>query len=121
VTEQQELGLRAEDAAATYFLQAGHAIVGRNVRVGRLEIDLVVREGPVIAVVEVRMRGAGAWVKPLASVDAKKRLRVRRAGERLWQVRFKNDPTLERMRFDVVSVRFDDVGRAELEHVRAAF
>ena len=63
-----------------------------NLRVGRLELDVVAREGPVIAVVEVRTRGPGAWVRALDSVDAKKRARVRRAGERLWRERFARDP-----------------------------
>jgi putative endonuclease len=117
---RRELGIRAEEAAARYFLDAGHAVIGRNVRVGRLEIDLVVREESVVAIVEVRLRGPGAWVKPLASVDPKKQLRVRRAGERLWQTRFKKDRTLERMRFDIVAVRFNDE-RTEIEHVKAAF
>jgi len=82
-----------------------------------------VRDGPVIAVVEVRARGSGAWIGPLASVDWKKRLRVRRAGELLWQRRFKKDATIERMRFDIVAIWLEDDPSAapRIEHVRAAF
>ena len=65
------VGQNAEDAAAGYFEREGLTIVGRNLRVSRLEIDLIVRDGPVIAVVEVRSRGRGSWVGPLTSVDSK--------------------------------------------------
>jgi putative endonuclease len=91
------------------------------VRVGRLEIDLVLRDGAVIVFVEVRMRGPGAWTGALASVDAKKRARLRSAGEQLWQERFIHDATIDRVRFDVAAVRFLPDGGAEIEHVKAAF
>jgi putative endonuclease len=115
------LGKRAEDAAVSFLLNDGYVILGRNVRVSRLEIDMIARLGPVVAVVEVRTRGAGAWVKALDSLDWKKRARVRKAGEVLWQKRFKSDKSLERMRFDVVSVTFDADGVPVVEHFKAAF
>ncbi len=116
-----QVGLEAEEAAASFFEASGFAILGRNVRVGRLEIDILLRDGPVIVVVEVRTRGPGAWVGALASVDQEKQKRVRRAGERLWQRVYKKDRSLDRMRFDIASVTFDEDGRASIEHVRAAF
>ncbi|MFO0614046.1 MAG: YraN family protein [Polyangiaceae bacterium] len=118
--QRAERGARGERLAAGFFEEAGYVVWGRNVRVGRLEVDLVVRDGAVIAVVEVRVRGPGAWVGPLASVDPKKQLRIRRAGELLWQRVFKKDASLERMRFDILAVSLDDVVPA-FEHVRAAF
>lgn len=119
-TRRAELGALGEQLAAGFLAEAGYVILARNVRVGRLEIDLVVRDGPVIAVVEVRVRGPGAWVGPLASVDPRKQLRVRRAGELLWQRRFKKDATAERMRFDIVGITLVE-GAPSFEHVRAAF
>jgi Holliday junction resolvase-like predicted endonuclease len=55
------------------------------------------------------------------TVDWQKRKRIRAAGEWLWRSRYKSDATLERMRFDVVSVKFDGDGHATIEHARAAF
>jgi hypothetical protein len=46
---------------------------------------------------------------------------MRVAGKRLWRLRFASDPSVERMRFDCVSVKFDATGDACVEHVRAAF
>ncbi len=114
-------GARAEDAAAQALVDAGLELLARNVRVGRLEIDLVFRDGPVIVVVEVRTRGPGAWQRALDSIDAKKRARVRTAGERLWRARYARDPGAERMRFDAVAVELLPDGEARVEHVKAAF
>jgi putative endonuclease len=96
-------------------------ILGRNVRVGRLEVDILARQGPVVAVVEVRSRGEGAWVGAFSSVDWKKRARLRAAGRALWRRHFLRDPSVERMRFDVASVSFDATGAASVEIARAVF
>lgn len=95
--------------------------MARNLRIGRLEIDIVAREGPVVIVVEVRTRGRTSWTRALGSLNAKKRLRVRRAGERLWRMRYRNDASVERLRYDAASVSFDDDGRVVVEYVKAAF
>lgn len=115
------VGARAEERVAAYLAAAGLEILAMNVRVGRFELDLVARDGPVIVVVEVRARGRGAWVRPLDSVDARKRARVRRAGERLWQLKFARDPSVERMRFDIAAVDLSAAGEAQIEIVKAAF
>ena len=86
-----------------------------------MEIDVVARMGPVIAIVEVRCRAAGAWVRAMNSVEWRKRARVRKAGEVLWKKRFQKDKALERMRFDVLSVMFDERGVATFEHAIAVF
>src|SRR4051794_27680428 len=113
-------GARAEDAAARSLVQSGLELLEKNLRVGRLEIDLVLRDGPVIVVVEVRTRGPGSWQRALDSIDEKKRARIRRAGERLWRERFAKDPSVERMRFDAAAVELLPDGGARVEHVKAA-
>ncbi|HZF49562.1 MAG TPA: YraN family protein [Polyangiaceae bacterium] len=115
------LGAQAEQIVADHLRAQGLEVIGRNVRVGRLEIDLIARDGPVVVIVEVRTRGATSYLRALDSIDARKRARVRAAGERLWQTRFSADPVLERMRFDVAAVTFLPGGGAEVEHIKAAF
>lgn len=114
------IGRAAEQAVAIWLEQQGWSIVGTNLRVGRLELDVVARRDGVVAVVEVRTRGAGAWTSGLGSIDGGKRMRIRRAGERLWQRRFKTDPSVERLRFDAASVTFHD-GEPSVEYIIAAF
>ena len=49
------------------------------------------------------------------------RIRVRRAGERLWHSRYRHDTSIDRMRFDAASVHFDTNGAATVEYAQAAF
>jgi putative endonuclease len=117
---RSETGAAAEEAAARFLEAAGFVILDRNLRVGRLEIDLVAREGCVVVLVEVRTRGPRSFVRGLDSIDVKKRARVRAAGEILWSTRFTHEPGVERMRFDAASVAFTATGPV-VEHVRGAF
>lgn len=72
-------------------------------------------------VVEVRSRGAGAWTSGFGSIDGRKRYRLRLAGQRLWQRRYRDDASVNRLRFDVANVRFGSDGSTTIEYVEAAF
>jgi putative endonuclease len=114
-------GSAAERVVLAYLMGRGYAIVATNLRVGALELDIVARKGPVIAVVEVRTRGPSAWTSGFGSIDHTKRRRIRRAGERLWQRRYKLDESVERLRFDAASVSFERGKKPSVEYVEAAF
>jgi putative endonuclease len=118
--DRRALGARAEALVAEYLVTEGYEIVATNLRIGALEIDVVARRGPLVAVVEVRTRGPGALTSGFGSVDGRKRERLRRAGERLWQRRYRHDRSVEHLRFDVASVRLDREPPT-LEYVVAAF
>lgn len=115
-----EHGRAAEAAVAAYLRERGFDIVALNLHIGRYEIDLVARQGPLIVVVEVRTRGKGAWTTGFGSLDAGKRRRIRLAGERLWDRRYAKDVSAERLRFDAASVTFEN-GVAQVEYAPGAF
>lgn len=118
--ERARRGVLAEAAAAAYLEARGYTLLERNLRVGRLEVDIVARLGEVVALVEVRTRGRGAWQTPLATVRGAKEHRLRRAGTILWARRFCRMPGVERLRFDVAGV--DLTGPTPVvEHIAAAF
>jgi putative endonuclease len=120
-SSSRNIGAAAEDVVCTYLIAQGCEILGRNLRVGYLEIDIVARLGVLALVVEVRHRGAGAWTSGFGSIDGLKRRRVRTAGERFWDRKLKFDARLERMRFDTASVTFDPQGTPCVEYVAGAF
>ena len=121
MTEAQRRGRDAEAFVAVELERRGWTVLERNVRAGRLELDIVARDGPVLVVVEVRARGAGSWVPPLETVDAAKRKRLRTAAEILWTSRYSKWPELERVRFDVAAVEFTSSGGPSLTYIEAAF
>ncbi len=113
-------GARAEAVVVEWLRAEGYDIVATNLRLGQLEIDIVARRGPVVAVVEVRTRGRSALTTGIGSVTRSKRERIRRAGERLWQRRYRHDRSVERLRFDIASVILDRTPPT-IEYVVAAF
>jgi putative endonuclease len=114
-----ELGRRAELAVADYLFARGFQVLARNVRLGPLEIDIVARSGPLVVVVEVRTRGAGALVGPFASVTRTKRARLLRAAGQLWRSRWARFTGVERLRVDVAAVTFEG-GKTYVEYVEGA-
>lgn len=118
--ERRARGVRAEALVAAWLEQQGYEIVATNLRLGALELDVVARKGPLVAVVEVRTRGPTARTTGMGSVTPLKRERIRRAGERLWQRRYRRDRSVERLRFDVASVQLD-TDPPRIEYVVAAF
>jgi putative endonuclease len=115
-----ELGRRAELVVADELFARGFSVLGRNVRLGALELDVVARKGPLLVVVEVRVRGRGAWVGPFESVTRAKRTRLLRAVERLWRQRAERALSdVERVRIDVAAVTFE-AGRTRVEYAEGA-
>jgi putative endonuclease len=119
--ERARRGRGAEDAVAAWVVGQGMTLLARNLRVGKLEIDLVARDGAVVAIVEVRTRGEGSWQGAFGSIDGRKQQRLRRAAEILWLRRFSKLPGVERVRFDVAAVDLDGGAEPAIEYVKAAF
>lgn len=81
-TVEQRIGDSAEALAADHLAAMGWRILGRQVRLGRLEVDLLaVDPAPPaeLVVVEVRARGRRDFGLPEETLDHAKRLALRRA------------------------------------------
>ena len=98
VAGRHHRGREAEDRALAELQLSGLELVARNWEGRRGELDLVLRDGEELAVVEVRSRVDG--VDPLASlVSGRKWSHVLRATEEL----------IQRLRLQDMAVRFDVV------------
>jgi putative endonuclease len=87
--------------------------------VGRFELDVVARRGPLVVAVEVRTRSARSFERALESIDGRKRARLLQAVDRLWRDHLKHNPGVERIRIDVAAVTFE--GRAaRIEYIEGA-
>lgn len=115
-----ELGTIGEEAAERFLRLRGYRILGKNVRLNRYEIDLIVMKEDTIVFVEVKTRSNEEIAKGYEAVDHVKQARIRRAATLyLMQSRF----TLSEVRFDVISVRYDLKGQcpAHILHFKNAF
>lgn len=109
-------GAWAEDLALRFLLDRGLALVTRNYRSRRGEIDLVMREGEVLVFVEVRYRRNRSFGAGTETVDWRKRSRLTASAAHFLHTH----PGASRLpcRFDVVSV---DGANPAVQWVRAAF
>jgi putative endonuclease len=105
---------RGEELVASLLEERGFTICGRNVRVGRLELDVIARRGSLVVVCEVRSRTRAHPVFPAETIGQKKLARVRRATA-MWLRKQK----LGRVhaRIDAAAVVFDGPnGEARIEY-----
>jgi putative endonuclease len=106
--DRAALGREGERLVAERLEANGFRILGRNVRVGRLELDLIAERDGLIVFVEVRTRRSGALVHPAETIDREKRARIRRAALG-WLA--KGSVRSRAIRFDVAAVVAPGAGR----------
>jgi putative endonuclease len=70
---------RGERRALLHYRLRGYRLLDSNARAGGYELDLVLRRGRRLLVVEVKEKGGPDFGHPLEMVNAEKARRVRRA------------------------------------------
>ena len=123
--QAKDLGRRAEKLVGAEYARRGWEVLHRNWRPHGLglrgEIDLVVRRGELLAVVEVKARRrSGPTGGPRQAVDVRKRRRLARLADAL----LVTHPELRScfVRFDVAAVTMEpDLGEPSLELIEDAF
>ena len=116
--ERHKRGLAGEKTAQRYLEDAGWSLLAHRFRLGRLEIDLIMRKGDVVAFVEVKTRCGSAFGSPLEAVTWAKQRDISRVAAG-WLDRLGHPG--DTYRFDVVGVRLLPGGKAKIQHVEDAF
>lgn len=114
--QKQALGRYGEAVAERYLIGQGMVTLDRNWRCDEGEIDLVLRDGDVLVVCEVKTRSDIDHGSPHEAVDDAKLDRLRRLAQR-WAA----DHDLERapdLRIDLVAIIHPPRGAARIDHVR---
>lgn len=109
------LGRYGERLAERYLRDAGMTVLERNWRCRAGEIDLVLREGRVLVLCEVKTRRHVALGHPLEAITEVKLLRLHRLAA-LWQEARSVRPA--DVRLDLVGVLVPRRGVPEIEHLR---
>jgi putative endonuclease len=100
------LGRIGERIAADYLQLAGCAILERNFRFERVEIDLIVRDGACVVFVEVKMRRSTAYGGAREAVSPQKLRNLRKAA-RWYLCSAQSAPRADEYRFDLVALDID--------------
>lgn len=107
-------GERAEQQACDFLLSQHLTLVERNFRCPHGELDLIMREGETLVIVEVRFRKNAHYGSALESVTATKQAKLIAATEHYLSTLAEETPA---MRFDVIGI----LGNGELQWVQDAF
>lgn len=113
--EREALGRYGEDLAARRLIDAGMVVLDRNWRCDAGELDLVLRDGRVLVICEVKTRSSLAFGSPLEAVTPRKLQRLRRLGARWIGER---GIRVEHVRIDMVGIVRPRVGTVTLDHIR---
>jgi putative endonuclease len=112
--DRRQLGRFGEAYAARYLVERGMVVLDRNWRCDAGEIDLVLRDGAVLVVCEVKTRSSRAFGSPLEGVTDRKAARLRRLAAR-WLAEHRLRP--DDVRIDLVGVLTPPGGAPQVDHV----
>jgi putative endonuclease len=112
---KQALGAYGEGLAARHLVGQGMVLLDRNWRCEAGEIDLVLRDGPVLVVCEVKTRSSVDFGTPHEAISDTKLDRLCRLAMR-WQA--ERGLAVPDVRIDLVAVLRPRRGPSEVEHVK---
>lgn len=116
LAEHNDTGRAGEKLAMDFLKEKGFAVLETNWRNGRLELDIIARDGGTLVFVEVKTRSSNLHGFPEDSVDASKQDRICNAAESYieqnqWQAE---------IRFDLISITLEGPDSG-IHHIPDAF
>lgn len=111
---RQALGAYGEAVAERHLSAQGMQVLDRNWRCGQGEIDLVLRDGDVLVICEVKTRSSSACGTPHEAITDAKLDRLRRLGDAWVEARGLHP---REMRIDLVAILRPRRGAAFVDHV----
>ena len=116
-SEHLSTGEKGETIAEEYLRHLDYMILDKNWSFRHKELDLIALEGDELVVVEVKTRTEPVIDNPHLSVNRKKQRNIISAANAY--IRF-NRISFD-VRFDIIWIRIDVSGRAQIEHIKNAF
>lgn len=111
----QQQGILGENLATEFLVKKGYKIVGRNVRVGRSEFDIIASVGETLIFIEVKTRKNSFFGHPETFVGHAKENAMIRGAEKYVDIHNHRGE----IRFDIISVVLEP--EVEIVHFEDAF
>ncbi|MBI4929402.1 MAG: YraN family protein [Bacteroidetes bacterium] len=116
MAEHNDTGIQGEDLAAVYLEAKGYAILEKNWRFGREEIDIIARHNDILVIAEVKTRSGNFFGEPEEFVNRQKQKNLIKAANAYIE---KNNLELE-ARFDIIGVILTGK-KHRINHIEDAF
>ena len=116
MAQHNELGKRGEQLAVDYLREHGYAIVERNYRFDKAEVDIIAKNKDVLAIIEVKTRSSTEFGNPQDFVKLKQIQRLVKAVDEY--VTIKNLDV--EIRFDIIAI-VKNGKQFLIEHIKDAF
>lgn len=116
--DRAETGRRGEAVAAQYYRKRGCRLQAHNYRTRFGELDLVVEDGEILVVCEVKTRRHGNRISGAEAVDFYKQQRIIAATQQFLQESGRGDRAV---RFDVAEVTPLPEGKWQIHVIQNAF
>ena len=110
-----ELGKWGEDLAAAYLQDKGYAIIERDWKSGRRDIDIIAKdEAGTIVFVEVKTRRSRVFGEPEDAIDYRKMQSLQQAINHYIKLHHINS----QVRFDIISIVGTPGSEPEINHIK---
>lgn len=116
--ERQLLGVKGERLAIAFLTSCGWSVEAHRFKLGRHDVDLVIRKDQVVAFVEVKTRRSNSCGSGLEAVSRRKQRDIARVAE-VWLLRFGRPG--DEYRFDLVAIQDAQGAHPSIEHVANAW
>lgn len=116
MAQHNELGKKGEQLAVDFLEQKGYAILERNYRFNKAEVDIIAKTGDILAIIEVKTRSTTDFGNPQDFVKPKQIQRLVTAVNEYVNI---NALDLE-VRFDIIAI-IKKHKTFKIEHLENAF
>ncbi|MGH7508252.1 MAG: YraN family protein [Gemmatimonadales bacterium] len=116
--ERQLLGLQGERIAIGFLTSCGWSVEAHRFKLGRHDVDLVIRRGSTVAFVEVKTRRSAVCGTAIEAVGRRKQHDIARVAS-VWVLRHGRPG--DEYRFDLVAVQEAGGSAPAVEHVADAW
>jgi putative endonuclease len=116
--ERQRLGLYGERIAIGFLTSCGWAVEAHRFKLGRHDLDLVIRKGNTVAFVEVKTRRSARCGMGVEAVTLRKQRDIARVAS-VWMLR--HGRPHDEYRFDLLAVWDPRPGAPMVEHIPDAW
>jgi putative endonuclease len=117
MSKHNEIGEKGEQTAADFLVNKGYAILHRNWRSGKKEVDIIALKDNIVAIVEIKTRSSNDFAFPEEAVNKRKQQLLKAAAEAFMNA----NRQYPDYRFDIVSILMDKELVREIVHFEEAF